>query len=94
MDNDNAVTLLRATKERLFDKGWMKGDAGTSYGPNCLLGAIEYTAISSSHSGWSVALNALEQDIGDWINRFNDLPETTFDDIVDAIDRSIKSLEG
>lgn len=93
MDNDNAVTLLRATKERLFDKGWMKGDAGTSYGPNCLLGAIEYTAISSSHSGWSVALNALGQVLGQ-IDRFNDLPETTFDDIVDAIDRSIKSLEG
>lgn len=93
MDNA-AIQLLMGTKERLFDKGWMKNSSGTSNGPNCLIGAIAQTARSSSHLGWSEALNALEQGIGDRINRFNDRPETTFDDIIDAIDRSIKALEG
>lgn len=99
MENaDKVIQLLRDTKERLFTKEWQQGKAGHYHGPNCLLGAIAQATRDSGQPIWNNTVTAscwkiLEQELGERIDHFNDRPETTFDDIVDVIDSSIKALE-
>lgn len=90
MHNTETIQLLRDTKERLFEKGWMKNDFGFLDGPNCLAGAV--LAVASDDNSNQV-FTALEKEIGNVISGWNDAPERTFNDVVDVIDSCIKRLE-
>lgn len=95
MTNGDTLDLLQAAKERLFTKGWMKGSLGLPSGSNCLMGAVCYASKGFPLTYPSIehgAYDALEWTIGGKIDEFNDHPDTSFDDVVDAIDRTIKRL--
>lgn len=107
MTNEEQIALLRAVKERLFAKGWTRLQLGDSVtGPNCILGAIyasmglywtenntEELKIAYSQGVNQIA-NTFEGAIGlGSIASFNDRVGRTFDEIVDAIDLTIKKLE-
>lgn len=95
------IELLRAAKERLFEKGWKQGSLGLEPGPNCLVGALFHTlnVIDSTHSVYQFLAENINVD--GWrpgnhlwkVEYFNDQASTTFDDIIDLIDRTIKTLE-
>lgn len=98
----NEIELLRAARERLFERGWQKGALGFEEGPNCLVGSLCHTlpGINSSHSVYRFLAENIDLDIGSWTGKdlfkveyFNDQGSTIFDDIVDLIDRTIKALE-
>lgn len=99
--NDNIIQRLRATKERLFEKGWRTGSLGGINGPNCLVGAVinarnttdlQLPYAPATETGETLVV--LERSLGTKVPVFNDAPGRTFDDIIDAIDICIKSLEG
>lgn len=97
------VEILRATKERLFEKGWRKGKLGPKEGPNCLVGSIYHaTHVPINHVIYQLLAENTNLDVhfhlgegkGVWeVESFNDQESTTFDDIMDLIDRTIKTLE-
>lgn len=97
MTNDEQITVLRAVKERLFTKGWVQGDLGPPDGPNCIIGALRYSV--NNGQIWQVNL-AIEEVVDKCfkdrlspVASFNDNEGTTFDDVLDVIDLTIKSLE-
>lgn len=99
--NDNMIQRLRATKERLFEKGWKTGSLGGINGPNCLMGAVigarndtDLQLPYATATETAETLVALEQSLGTKVPVFNDAPGRTFDEVIDAIDSCIKSLEG
>lgn len=86
--------------ERLQTHGWHKNTYGGAEGPNCLLGAIkavkaqaegvEYSAV---HGTWSNPLTNIIQEVvveqySDDIAGFNDLPDTTFDDVERVLEKA------
>lgn len=99
MTNEEQIALLRAAKERLFSKGWVQGGIGGINGPNCLVGAVKYSA---NNGIFRQSYLAIERVLDDCFKGkgylapaavFNDNPATTFDDVIDVIDRAIKKLE-
>jgi hypothetical protein len=41
----NTLTVLRAARERITDPGdWQQKSAGSQFGPNCMVGAVGWTA--------------------------------------------------
>lgn len=95
------IEILRATKERLFERGWGQGSLGLQKGPNCLVGALfNVSNVTSDHVIYELLAENIDIDVGFWVGRglwkiesYNDQVATTFDDIVDLIDRTIKSIE-
>lgn len=96
------VELLREAKERLFEKGWQQGSLGREEGPNCLVGSLIHTlnGVNYTHPVYHFLAENIGLDIGSWTGKdlwkveyYNDQASTTFDDIVDLIDRTIKTLE-
>lgn len=108
MTNNEIIDYLRAVKERLFTYGWRRHEIGTPDGPNCFLGALYavsgqehiLTGRATFHDGViaynnvSPVVRMFEKVLPDQVAaQFNDNCES-FDTLVNAIDRSIKSLEG
>ncbi len=95
----NEIEILRAAKEHLFENGWQKGGMGPSEGPNCLAGAMGHSSRTAfDHVVFTALADNIESE--HWKGRgfykvqwFNDQESTTFDDIVDLIDQTIKDLE-
>lgn len=96
------IEVLRAAKERLFERGWQQGALGREEGPNCLVGSIIH--IFNGMNYHSPIYRSLAENIGldvsIWTDKdlwkveyFNDQASTTFDDVIDLIDRTIKTLE-
>lgn len=95
MNNGDILDVLQTAKERLFEKGWQKDSLGRPKGPNCLMGAVlyAYEDLFLTHlSCENAAYQALERTIGGQIDEFNDSATTTFNDVVDVIDLTIKNL--
>lgn len=98
--NEDSIELLKAAKERLFTTGWLKGDLGEQEGPNCILGALyrERTSLECKNNVFTKTVNSLYNCPGiigiRGVADFNDDENTTFDDIVDLLDKTVKSLEG
>lgn len=98
MTNDVIIQILHAAKERLFRNGWVKNMAGKSSGPACLVGAILFAAkydldledYNYPEEAYDAILEVLPEGT---IPTFNDEPGTTFDDVVNLLDLTIKSLE-
>lgn len=96
------IEILRAAKERLFERGWNQGSLGLEVGPNCLVGSIFHAShVTYTHPVYQLlAENIRLDDESVWSGRdlwkveyFNDQESTTFDDIVDLIDHTIKTIE-
>lgn len=98
MTNEETVRLLMAAKERLFTHGWRKGDYGKEEGPNCIVGALyaEQKALGLDRRTAIDARFRLDCLVPEMpgVANFNDNVNTSFDDIVDLLDKTIKSLEG
>lgn len=87
------LEVLKATRERLFLTGWMKGRVGGGGGPNCLWGAVYYAA-----NGDHGQVRPIEYLLGNIcgthnVALFNDAEGTTFGDVIDLIDQAIKVVE-
>lgn len=104
MTHKEIATTLKATKERLFSHGWHPARLGPLEGPNCIVGAI-YSVTGIDWTNLDVNLDeayrtiypitlAFEYTNGQPPVRFNDDTAKSFDDIVDAIDKTLKMLEG
>ncbi len=92
------LTAARA----LVAKGWTQkcfardaNDRNVPWGGNgavkwCMSGALQEAAIGKDHGP---AIKALMKDIGnEWIATWNDAPERTQQDVLDAYDRTIARL--
>lgn len=95
------IAVLRDAKEYLFEKGWHKGNYGTVDGPVCLAGAClmvqfgNFDQSSPLDDKITDTLNAACKEEGfTHIACFNDAEETSFDDVINVIDKAIKKLEG
>lgn len=93
--NEKSIELLKAAKERLFTTGWQKGGYGQKQGPNCILGALYHEREAFEVCDYYKTRMSLLGFINCWpsVAQFNDAPETTFDEVVHAIDKAIKNLE-
>lgn len=96
--------IIRESKCILFEQGWAQHTLSDSSGAVCAFGAINQAAHGSPRYGlraderfsaaMGVATNALRKairtrDIPIW----NNAPETTFDEVVEAFDRAEKIAE-
>lgn len=85
---ENLITAaLRAGRERLVAEGWRKGPVGAGPG---------ICAIQALNMGLGIncdrPLHAVARRRGfNWIQNYNDAPETTFEDILSAYDEAIAS---
>lgn len=95
--NKEEIRLLTAVKERLFTTGWKKGGSGNSDGPNCLIGALyaEHQVLGLDYVSFDKAeltlYNISDDNLG--VAHFNDLRSTSFDDVVELLDKAVKVLE-
>lgn len=104
MTHEEITTILEAAKERLFSHGWCRLNLGPLEGPNCIMGAI-YSGKGLNWTNFDADLDevyrtlypltlAFQYTTGQSPVRFNDDTAKSFNDIVDAIDKTIKMLEG
>lgn len=100
-DKDHAISVLNKTKDRLFEKGWHKGNYGDKNGPTCLAGAFQMVELGNFYmaSDFTVELTTYlnkvieETTSFSWITDFNDDRSTKFDDVITLIETAIKRLE-
>lgn len=101
---DTALTInvLRRMKINLVTYGWTQGTFGAGASPKCALGALtdacRHLPGNAETAVRPIALKALyavTPSAGGvrTLMRYNDLPSTTLDDILDLIDRAIAYLE-
>lgn len=84
----------------MFTTGWQKSALGLMEGPNCLVGAVLQTEKDLYNGAvFDTLVRHLDCNLRGFrssvyeLECFNDQEETTFDDIVAIIDRTVKHLE-
>lgn len=94
------IAILRDAKEYLFEKGWHKGDYGTEDGSVCLAGACLMVQFGNFYQA-----SPLDDEVTNTLNKvckeegftniaaFNDEDTTSFDDVLNILDKTIKRLE-
>jgi hypothetical protein len=101
------VEVLRAAREYLFEHGWMQGEYEDEGGQVCLEGACRKplglpTRASddpdeNDDETWAAAFNAeaaISRTLGiPGVVTWNDDHDRTFDEVINAIDLTIKRLE-
>lgn len=100
--NTEMIEALRGAKEYLFENGWRRGDYGYESGPVCLAGAcfmVQFGNMFEDSILNEILIDTLngviQQETGyPHIAAFNDSIYTAFDDVIDIIDKTIKTLEG
>lgn len=95
-----ASEIIREARNVLFERGWHKGDTLGPDGSVCTYGAL-IAATGEEVQSESVravfadedATGFVERVIGAPIGQWNDLPERTFAEVVDALYRAEKIAE-
>lgn len=96
---NNNIEILRATKERLLTKGWRKDGRGDVNGSLCLINSMTFSALDlrSRYDDQSICGSPEMYDTlaeycncpPDLIHIWNDDPSTTFEDVIDVVDKAI-----
>lgn len=81
---------LQGAHDKLIRDGWIQNDVGPSYGPNCLMGALNHTAQSHLRLKEARAYLFKVLPVKEFISRWNDAEERTLTDVLDALQHAIK----
>ena len=97
-DNELAIQVLQEMKENLFIRGWCKGQlVDYTTGEVCLAGSMatltDYQKYQDTSKALGVVMDRLRDEIGPNIPVWNDAPNRTFNDVIQAIDNSIIKLK-
>lgn len=98
-DPEKVKHLLITARDELRERGWMQGDYGTTDGPKCTLGALNWAATGApGMTGYRPALSdsthALALVLGNgYIHQWNDWHARTADEVVATFEAGIALVD-